>query len=80
MGRKNLIFIEYHTCLNKKNYQGVYKNGKLYCWTCWQNLLQIKKSVLRPKIISMCKNCKIRSRVSRSTKLCFLCDTLGCIY
>ena len=87
MGRKNLIFIEYHTCLNKKNYQGVSRNGKLICWTCWQkqditkkNLLQLKKPLLRPRIISLCKNCKKKSRVSRSTKLCFLCDTLSCIY
>ena len=86
--RKKLsYFIEFHTCFNKKNYQGVSKDGKLICWTCWEkqgiqnkNLLHFKKPLLRPRIITLCKNCGKKSRVSRTTKLCFICDTLSCIF
>ena len=85
--RKLSYLIEFHTCLNKKNYQGVSKNGKLICWTCWQrqeitkkNLLKTNKPVLRPRIFSLCKNCKKSSRVERISKLCFICDSFSCIF
>ena len=63
--------------------QGKLKKGKFVCLTCWQkqenNKKKFKKQVLRRRIFSFCKNCKKKSRVSRTTNLCFLCDNLNCI-